>query len=311
MNTENYDKRMKIVNGICGNRYTPLYFSHMQYLKGDGSAGAVLAFLLNLLRMKDENPKDKAQLIKHNMWFCCPAKDIQEQYNMGEDRQRTAIKTLVNTGLIKTQKRKGNILWIRMQYKQLKIASSKPETGNPRNCQPETGNPRNRNGEPPDLETGNPRNLYIAKQLAKQNTKENSRSQAPDGVISSTKGLVHDVNITKSDLFVKQLHAAVSKAGKWLPKTTKGWSGHFDKLVKDLTDPSSGGPAAARDRVQKALDWYVKFINDKYTPKAYCGKTFKEKFIQIEEAMNRTGHGKPKDATGFSNEEVLPEHERW
>jgi hypothetical protein len=50
-----------------------------------------------------------------------------------------------------------------------------------------------------------------------------------------------------------------------------------------------------KTRFKEVLTWYCSHLLDKYTPKAYSAKTFREKFYNIEDAMNRQNSGISKE----------------
>ena len=59
----------------------------------------------------------------------------------------------------------------------------------------------------------------------------------------------------------------------------KSWMPHFRLLrVSDGIE---------EDRIKKVLEWFLEHIRDKYTPKVYSAQGFREKFFQIEAAMER------------------------
>ena len=69
---------------------------------------------------------------------------------------------------------------------------------------------------------------------------------------------------------VRKVTGTVSEV-KWVP--------HFVKLqTEDKID---------FERIKLVLDWYVIHITDRYTPKAYSAKGFRQKFLQIEAAMEQ------------------------
>jgi hypothetical protein len=69
----------------------------------------------------------------------------------------------------------------------------------------------------------------------------------------------------------------------------KSWIRQFTELrLDDNVDKS---------RIKKVLLWYVQNIGkDQYIPAAYSAKAFRDKFLQIEDAMNRTNKAKSKKA---------------
>ena len=82
-----------------------------------------------------------------------------------------------------------------------------------------------------------------------------------------------------ASLLVKQLQEKRLLQRKVNADTIKKWAGHFKKLRKvDEISP---------DRIDNVLRWYVNHMRDKYTPKAFSAKTFRNKFLDIEQAKER------------------------
>jgi len=66
---------------------------------------------------------------------------------------------------------------------------------------------------------------------------------------------------------------------KILPKSINSWAKEF-KLLIEINEVSL-------ERVQEVLEWYRDHLGDKYIPVAESGASFREKFIRIEDAMNK------------------------
>ncbi len=63
------------------------------------------------------------------------------------------------------------------------------------------------------------------------------------------------------------------------PASKEAWT----KQIKLLCITSKIAPL----RIQKALEWYKNNITDQYTPVIHSGKSLREKFMQLENAMGR------------------------
>lgn len=88
-------------------------------------------------------------------------------------------------------------------------------------------------------------------------------------------------------------------------KITKGtrtntWSDSFRKLITIDDIP----PA----RIRKMLNWYEDHVGEEMVPQCYSAKSFREKFIRLEDAMKRdTGQNKKsKPKTRLGGAEVIP-----
>lgn len=84
----------------------------------------------------------------------------------------------------------------------------------------------------------------------------------------------------------------------------RSWSNSFKLLHEKDEIPIS--------KIHKVLNWYCSIIkkgdlitsNEKYIPIAYTGQTFREKFLRIEDAMNRIINKEPvKETINLSNQE--------
>lgn len=80
-------------------------------------------------------------------------------------------------------------------------------------------------------------------------------------------------DITSSLLLFNALKERVQKHSK------KEWANNFWRLRK--LDKHS------KEKIEKVLQWYSLHFRETYTPKAYCSKSFRKKFLQIEDAMIR------------------------
>ncbi len=62
-----------------------------------------------------------------------------------------------------------------------------------------------------------------------------------------------------------------TKISKWIPQ--------FEKL-RTLD-------GIEKERIENVLDWYVEHLKDKYVPRVYSADGFRNKFFQIEAAMEK------------------------
>lgn len=76
------------------------------------------------------------------------------------------------------------------------------------------------------------------------------------------------------------LSEVVQKARRKYRKISiKQWSAQFrDLYLKDKIE---------KERIKKVLYWYVGHFKEKYVPKAYSARSFRERFVDIELAMKR------------------------
>ena len=74
-----------------------------------------------------------------------------------------------------------------------------------------------------------------------------------------------------------------TEIGKWIPQ--------FKKLR--ITD------SIEKKRIKDVLYWYILHLKDKYVPKIYSADGFRNKFFQIEAAMEQMSEGEEKDDGDF------------
>lgn len=71
------------------------------------------------------------------------------------------------------------------------------------------------------------------------------------------------------------------------PSARQTWIKHIVSLIEYY----------GKERVATALNWYCDNIRDKYTPIVWAAKSFSDKFVQIEAAMNRANEKLPQKVT--------------
>jgi len=82
------------------------------------------------------------------------------------------------------------------------------------------------------------------------------------------------------------------------------WAKEFDALASELR---SGGEARPWNRLGSVLNWYTENMGTSpYLPDARCGKAFRAKFIQIENAMKREALRAETDLTAPSQAPLDP-----
>jgi len=233
--------------------------------------------------MKDENPKDRKLLMRKNLWFRCPAKDIQRHLGMKEDKQRGAVDVLMKNGIIKVSRRIGNVLWIRVSGTRLTAMDKwdrdeqDSETGKSRNGEiQEQENPGTGNGEIPELEVRKSR-IPSSKNHSEEsaNNRHSFSSDCANGTFSNEK----ETSTPQMEL-ANQLQNILIKYLKARSTTSiKGWSRHFLKLLKDYPFK----------RIKKVLKWFgeKEHFKWRWTPHLNTAKKFQERFEDMERAIVR------------------------
>ena len=84
---------------------------------------------------------------------------------------------------------------------------------------------------------------------------------------------------------VRKLSRVIRQAKniKHTPAQLRSWANE----VRQLVERNGISP----DRINKALDWYEEHIGGEYVPVVESGKSLREKFIKLEEAMQRDEKG--------------------
>src|SRR5271165_6988160 len=119
MSDMSFEESCNVILDAAGDQFCKFKFSYTRALKGNGHATIVFAYCLNLLRMKMHNPRDKRQLEKDDLWFPCPARDIEDTLGMSRTRRRVAIDNLIEAKLVEVKNWTGNEVWIKINTQKL------------------------------------------------------------------------------------------------------------------------------------------------------------------------------------------------
>lgn len=268
---------------------------HVRFFKGDCNLAAVLAYLLNLLKMKHSKPKEREILQENDLWFRCPAKQIEEHFGMTHRRRERIIKSLVDHKIIQTKHRKGNFLWIKVDANLLNEGREKPPFEKPR----KGGSKKPRKGVTETPKGGLP--IYT------NNTSKNLSNN--DGFAVGEKdfhsnGVHKKTKISKiaeelSDL----LYVELNKVGKILRKPhLPSWEKEIKALIVDLRRRDDKKPSEILEYLKTSILTHVSHLNEQYWPGANSAKTFRDKFEQIEKAIQREEEKHYKTETIFEDE---------
>lgn len=87
---------------------------------------------------------------------------------------------------------------------------------------------------------------------------------------------------------VKKLSSIIQeiKNVKHTPSQLRSWTNEIRQLVENNN--------ISMDRIMTALDWYGKHIGEEYIPVIESGRSFREKFVRLEDAMKRGNNNIPK-----------------
>src|ERR1043165_7813300 len=114
-----FQKHIDIVSKHSGNTFLKLRMDHIRYLEGDATAAVVFSYILNILHMKSKCDNDRELLQKHDMWFRCPAKNLENDLNIWDGKRIRAITVLREKELLEFEYRKNNVIWVKVNSEKL------------------------------------------------------------------------------------------------------------------------------------------------------------------------------------------------
>lgn len=136
-------------------------------------------------------------------------------------------------------------------------------------------------------ERGIPQNRVPNKTHKKKNHKKKNHTAKKRGSESVSESLFEDdkAKLNKQKLkdsfeyrsSVKLYNALKTKRKIGKISNFKKWPHHFRELMQFKT----------KKRIKIVLHWYLNHFTERWCPKAYCARTFREKFAGIEDAMRR------------------------
>lgn len=291
ISNEEYQIQVNIIRRHTDEQFIKLHLAHLRYFEGDGTPAILLAYIFNLFVMKNSNKREVKELKENDMFFRCPAKNIQYKLGMGDEKQRRGIKVLIDKKLVETQRRKGNNLWIKINTETLEKIDlyeeiSDEDIGDGGSWEPQKpGNPET--GEPRIQKPGFPGshvNMNIKKHI-KENCLD-TEPTAQEQTIKNNKSSVPEKFMFK---WASDLHQILkeSKKKKLFDKfDSYQWAKSFESLYKRCSDD--------RIRIDSVLSW-LKHNIDKFdepsieNARKFCSNCI---FNWIESMMNK---GKKKE----------------
>lgn len=293
-----YQKQMGVILDHSGGNFYLIRPEHSRYLNGDGNAVLILSYILNLLRMKNSNTKDRKRLRQEEMWFRCPAGLIQQTLGMWDKKQRRAIRALEDSQLLELSHRAGKVLWVKVNTDTLESVSDGTainKSSSVKTTDPESDRLKQpirpvKTTDPVRLKQPNPCNTN---KPSKKHAKETPcPSQAQDEENESNKN-----NSTREAI-------RTSKAKKWANLIWRRldevrllnrnrsrfpeWVKHFEYLQR--RGPKEG-PHASNDEIDyylKELLPYISVDMDKeYWPVVHSAGAFCDKFHQVKRQVDK------------------------
>lgn len=273
MSETEFDEQIQDIMDYSGGNFLMVRMDCCRTLKGDCNAAMVLAYVLNMLRMKTKNERDKRNLLSRRMWFKCPAKDIQEDLGLTKPKQIRIVRKLVKNKFLKTRVRGWpQTLWIKVLTKKLKAIGNKtiPNKSGNKTLQLRS----NKTLPPKDTK----RTDYIANNLPKNPSNNvrltaNGTSGASQYGFSSTKKMLAVLGEKKKILQKPNL-----------PKS----AAEFDLLFKEVKQRDGITFTEARNKVNRTMKKYLNGIDrHSHWPEAWSAAGFREKFIKIESAIKK------------------------
>jgi hypothetical protein len=289
---DDYDAQIAVILNHAGAIFFQVRYDHVRHLQGDGAAACVLAHLLNLLRMKHANLTDRRKLIASELWFECPARDIQESLGMTPERQQRCVETLAKFGVLHTQKRSGFLLWVKINTNKL----TEIETGDGGKVRDKQlpGKPGAAPGKAGSRLPGKP-GAYICKESSKEHCRLNGGSVGER--LSQLLGIKREEPPARqfADRLLGILNKHKKLEGRKKPHLPT-WERQFQELLK----------IRSTAQVDKLLDWFSKYLSDRYTPKVRCAQSFLTRITDLEEARDRVE--KPRDIPA---QDGMPDDNIW
>ena len=307
---KDYDAYMEEVVKHSGDAFLRVRFDYIYYFDGNFDAAIVLSFVLNHLYMKSRNDNDRQRLQKNDMWFKCPAGEIQDRLMMLDGRRRRAFDLLIKDDLIETDRRLGNILWIRVKTDNLKgigeVAKVKKEkSGSAKMQKPQNAETVNcgdlilQNGVTDSPKSENP---YVKNPSQKLSNKPCRPPSRDDGVIEGSPK-VEDKS--SPDGFSSKDKPTTPSASVWDDMASRLYSKLHEKDLLGSNDPRRTKKTAASikvkwsaelakmkgehepDVISEVFDWYLLHVGEEFVPEAFCGDSFRKKFDGINKALRR------------------------
>lgn len=109
--TDLYNTALRLLNTL----HVRTMNEALRILGGSHTAAYLYGHLLNVYRMKCESPYEKRILDRNRQWFRQPAKRLQNITMMGKEKLSAALKRCTNIGIVETEHRLGNCLWVRVR----------------------------------------------------------------------------------------------------------------------------------------------------------------------------------------------------
>lgn len=270
----------EVINDHSGAIFLQLRPDHIRYLKGS-VASVVLAYILNILRVRLLVPRDRRALADDELWFECQSRDICSDLGMWDNKVRRCLKTLVEAGMIEQEHREGKVLWLRVKKEGLLQAEKQA-----RNAKMASS----RNAKMAFQKRQNGVSLYIDEQLKKEDPppetggrdtllgdfpkSHESNGHSSKGKVTAAQPLAMQIAIRLRAIVVGIFHI------------TNPWS-----KVKWAGEIAIAERRYGAERLEKVFDWYEQNADrqeELRLPRVKSAANFKNTFDWIEEKMKKT-----------------------
>jgi hypothetical protein len=214
----------------------------------------ITIFLSNLI---DKYKYFLSQEMTEEGWFYILHQQQMEDTGLTLFKLQTCKSTLIQDGVLET-KRKGvpSKEWYHLNL----------------NILLKLTHPRASSRKTPELAVGFSEGIYIRNNKPKE---ENNNKPKNNTLSDPTAGYLKYLPLANQlydiILIKKKIHLS--------PKIIEGWAKEFCQLIEKNQVSIS--------RVQEALSWYEINIEEEFTPVIESGKSFREKFIKLEDAIKR------------------------
>lgn len=318
LTNEVYAEQMNVITRHGSVTFLMFRLDHVRYFDGDCNRTAVLAYLINTLRVKSSRLKGVEVLKRNDLWFKCPFRTILRNFNMGKSRLRSVLAELVKTGVVEMKHRAGNVLWVRVSAEVLnKIEKGKAPEGT-------TSEVRKSSGSKTGFQKSDYRTSEVTESdfplIQEPKEEKNVAGQACNGASASTSNgqsgnqrrkvklsFFPDKSVApKEEQFcarlAKHVRDGLKKAGKLVGnENISSWINRAGDLLAFVIDRNDFDREQAEYYLWDLFTDHLANIQDEFQPKIYCIPELKARgdkssgILRMEDARkrrNRKGRGR-------------------
>ena len=213
-------------------------------------------------------------------WFVATVESLKASIGLGQSTQRRLLKALEAAGLVDTKKEgKPPKRQIKINFERVENLEDFVVNSNPVKMTDYTEN--NGYNQSNRLDQINYYTTYNSEYILKQSSFEKLDSENESESDMFFEELEVNPSIEKFDLVCAKKLKRIVQEKTTISDSSKNatWAKQFQLLrTKD---------GASKDRIKKALLWYIDHFGESFVPQAFSAAAFRKKFLQIESAMRR------------------------